>query len=89
MQSVVDAVNRSAFVTSPFPVILSIENRCSIAQQQKMAQIFTVSTMPLLCNEGALTMQPAVQQYSAFCIGRQQEGKLDSAYVKRLKIVNR
>ena len=43
-QSVVDAVNRSAFVTSPYPVILSIENRCSIAQQQKMAQIFIVSS---------------------------------------------
>ena len=43
VQSVVDAVNRSAFVTSPYPVILSIENRCSIAQQQKMAQIFIVS----------------------------------------------
>jgi len=43
VQSVVDAVSRSAFVTSPYPVILSIENRCSIAQQQKMAQIFIVS----------------------------------------------
>ncbi|KAH3786899.1 hypothetical protein DPMN_165014, partial [Dreissena polymorpha] len=37
---VVEAINRSAFVTSPYPVILSLENHCCIAQQQKMAQIF-------------------------------------------------
>jgi hypothetical protein len=40
---VVEAIGKSAFVTSPYPVILSIENRCSIAQQQKMAVIFVVS----------------------------------------------
>lgn len=42
-QAVCEAINRSAFVTSPYPVILSIENHCSLPQQQKMAQIFTVS----------------------------------------------
>ncbi|XP_062591377.1 uncharacterized protein LOC134252848 isoform X1 [Saccostrea cucullata] len=40
-KAVVEAINRSAFVMSPYPVILSIENHCSILQQQKMAQIFT------------------------------------------------
>ncbi|ESO98394.1 hypothetical protein LOTGIDRAFT_114718, partial [Lottia gigantea] len=40
LKSVCEAINRSAFVTSPFPVILSIENHCSIPQQIKMAQIF-------------------------------------------------
>ncbi|KAL1122754.1 hypothetical protein AAG570_003081, partial [Ranatra chinensis] len=39
-RSVVEAINRSAFVTSPYPVILSIENHCSLHQQAKMAQIF-------------------------------------------------
>ena len=38
-----EAINRSAFVTSPYPIILSIENHCSLPQQQKMAQIFMVS----------------------------------------------
>ena len=42
-KTVVEVINESAFVTSPYPVILSIENRCSVPQQVKMAQIFLVS----------------------------------------------
>lgn len=38
--AVVEAINRNAFVTSPYPVILSLENHCSLHQQAKMAQIF-------------------------------------------------
>ncbi|CAF3485478.1 unnamed protein product [Adineta steineri] len=37
---VVEVINESAFLTSPYPVILSIENRCTIMQQARMAQIF-------------------------------------------------
>ncbi|XP_070497870.1 1-phosphatidylinositol 4,5-bisphosphate phosphodiesterase epsilon-1-like isoform X2 [Chironomus tepperi] len=39
-RAVVDAINKSAFVASPYPVILSIENHCSMQQQIRMAQIF-------------------------------------------------
>ncbi|XP_076141340.1 1-phosphatidylinositol 4,5-bisphosphate phosphodiesterase epsilon-1-like [Alosa pseudoharengus] len=39
-KDVVEAVNRAAFVTSDLPVILSIENHCSLPQQRKMADIF-------------------------------------------------
>ena len=39
-REVVVAIRKSAFVASPFPVILSIENHCSVAQQKKMAAIF-------------------------------------------------
>ncbi|KAK0156885.1 hypothetical protein PV328_012161, partial [Microctonus aethiopoides] len=39
-RSVVEAIDRSAFVTSPYPVILSIENHCTQSQQARMAQIF-------------------------------------------------
>ena len=42
-KTVVEVINESAFVSSPYPVILSIENRCSLQQQVKMAQIFIVS----------------------------------------------
>jgi phosphatidylinositol phospholipase C epsilon len=39
-RDVVQTIAVYAFVTSPYPVILSIENHCSLAQQQKMALIF-------------------------------------------------
>ena len=39
-REVVVAIRKSAFVASPYPVILSIENHCSVAQQKKMAAIF-------------------------------------------------
>ncbi|XP_036428049.1 1-phosphatidylinositol 4,5-bisphosphate phosphodiesterase epsilon-1 isoform X3 [Colossoma macropomum] len=39
-KDVVEAVNRTAFVNSEMPVILSIENHCSLPQQRKMADIF-------------------------------------------------
>jgi hypothetical protein len=37
---VVEVINESAFLTSPYPVILSIENRCSLIQQARMAHTF-------------------------------------------------
>lgn len=36
----VESISENAFKTSPYPVILSIENHCSLGQQSKMAQIF-------------------------------------------------
>ncbi|TRY59920.1 hypothetical protein DNTS_013444 [Danionella cerebrum] len=39
-KDVVEAINRTAFVNSEMPVILSIENHCSLPQQRKMAEIF-------------------------------------------------
>lgn len=38
--SVVETIDRNAFATSPYPIILSIENHCSVQQQTRMAQIF-------------------------------------------------
>ena len=39
---VVETINKYAFIKSPYPVILSIENHCSLSQQIRMAQIFQV-----------------------------------------------
>ncbi|TMS36072.1 hypothetical protein L596_003331 [Steinernema carpocapsae] len=39
-RQVVDIIKKSAFTTSSLPVILSIENHCSLQQQAKMAQMF-------------------------------------------------
>jgi phosphatidylinositol phospholipase C epsilon len=40
LQQAVDVIRKAAFVRSELPVILSIENHCSLAQQAKMAQTF-------------------------------------------------
>ncbi|XP_046955722.1 1-phosphatidylinositol 4,5-bisphosphate phosphodiesterase eta-1 isoform X2 [Lynx rufus] len=37
-RDVVETINRHAFVKNEFPVILSIENHCSVQQQRKIAQ---------------------------------------------------
>uniref|UniRef100_A0A670IUH6 Phosphoinositide phospholipase C n=1 Tax=Podarcis muralis TaxID=64176 RepID=A0A670IUH6_PODMU len=37
-KDVVEAINKNAFVKNEFPIILSIENHCSIQQQKKIAQ---------------------------------------------------
>uniref|UniRef100_A0A4W2IFP3 Phosphoinositide phospholipase C n=1 Tax=Bos indicus x Bos taurus TaxID=30522 RepID=A0A4W2IFP3_BOBOX len=37
---VVEAIDRSAFINSDLPIIISIENHCSLPQQRKMAEIF-------------------------------------------------
>uniref|UniRef100_W5KBX6 Phosphoinositide phospholipase C n=1 Tax=Astyanax mexicanus TaxID=7994 RepID=W5KBX6_ASTMX len=39
-KDVVEAISRTAFVNSEMPVILSIENHCSLPQQRKMAEMF-------------------------------------------------
>ncbi|XP_042312771.1 1-phosphatidylinositol 4,5-bisphosphate phosphodiesterase epsilon-1 isoform X2 [Sceloporus undulatus] len=39
-KEVVEAIDRSAFITSDMPIIISIENHCSLPQQRKMADIF-------------------------------------------------
>ncbi|KYB28995.1 1-phosphatidylinositol 4,5-bisphosphate phosphodiesterase epsilon-1-like Protein [Tribolium castaneum] len=38
--AVVETIDKNAFVTSPYPVILSIENHCSLQQQTRMALVF-------------------------------------------------
>ncbi|EYC06421.1 hypothetical protein Y032_0076g1052 [Ancylostoma ceylanicum] len=39
-RQVIEVIKKSAFTTSDLPVILSIENHCSVQQQAKMAQMF-------------------------------------------------
>ncbi|KAL8187122.1 UNVERIFIED_CONTAM: 1-phosphatidylinositol 4,5-bisphosphate phosphodiesterase epsilon-1 [Gekko kuhli] len=42
-KEVVEAIDRNAFITSDMPIIISIENHCSLPQQRKMADIFKAS----------------------------------------------
>ncbi|CAL8277857.1 unnamed protein product [Boreogadus saida] len=37
-KDVIDTINKNAFVKNDYPVILSIENHCSVPQQKKMAE---------------------------------------------------
>ncbi|XP_074500401.1 1-phosphatidylinositol 4,5-bisphosphate phosphodiesterase eta-2 [Sebastes fasciatus] len=37
-RDVIETINKYAFTKSPYPVILSIENHCTVPQQKKMAQ---------------------------------------------------
>nr|XP_034974018.1 1-phosphatidylinositol 4,5-bisphosphate phosphodiesterase eta-2 isoform X2 [Zootoca vivipara] len=37
-KDVIETINKYAFIKSEYPVILSIENHCSVGQQKKMAQ---------------------------------------------------
>jgi len=46
-----DAIKPYAFLTSPYPVILSIENHCSREQQDKMAEHFKIILGELLYAE--------------------------------------
>ncbi|XP_054465507.1 1-phosphatidylinositol 4,5-bisphosphate phosphodiesterase eta-2a [Anoplopoma fimbria] len=40
-KDVIDTINKYAFIKNDYPVILSIENHCSVPQQKKMAQYLT------------------------------------------------
>ncbi|XP_073937658.1 1-phosphatidylinositol 4,5-bisphosphate phosphodiesterase eta-2 isoform X2 [Castor canadensis] len=40
-KDVIETINKFAFIKNEYPVILSIENHCSVVQQKKMAQYLT------------------------------------------------
>ena len=42
---VIKTINDHAFIASEYPVILSIEDHCSLPQQRKMAAAFQVRTL--------------------------------------------
>jgi hypothetical protein len=61
------AIAENAFTTSKYPVILSIENHCSVSQQKKMAAYFKVAFGDLLVSEGeALTYLHKAEQLDTY-----------------------
>lgn len=70
-KDVIKVIKEHAFVTSQFPLILSIEQNCSLVQQRKMAQL-----MQEVFGEMLLT-QPI----------EKNEAKLPSPYALRRKII--
>ena len=65
---VIKKIKEHAFVTSEYPVILSIEDHCSLPQQRKMAKAFEevfgsmLLTMPLDTNEKVLPSPQALRR---------------------------
>lgn len=59
-KDVIDSIKKYAFVSSPYPVILSLEIHCGIEQQDVMADMFRevfgdlLLTEPLALDESAL-----------------------------------
>ena len=63
---VITAINEYAFVASPYPVILSLENHCSVPQQIKMAQCMVRTfgdalATPCLAKDGQLPSPEALR----------------------------
>lgn len=48
LRPVVEAIQANAFVVSPYPVILSLENHCSLIQQDELASVFLAVLGPAL-----------------------------------------
>lgn len=42
---VIKAIDQYAFVSSPYPVILSLEDHCSIENQEYMIEVTNISTL--------------------------------------------
>jgi hypothetical protein len=54
---VVRTVARYAFMATPYPLVLSIENHCSLPQQRYMAEVFQKELGEFLLTEGQLQRQ--------------------------------
>lgn len=79
---VIDAVKQNAFVASPYPVILSIENHCDTAQQGRLAEIMKSTLGELLyippdiealSTPGAMFPSPEELKYKILVKGKRIE----------------
>jgi hypothetical protein len=78
MSDVIKAISEYAFVTSPYPVVLSIENHCCFEQQHIMAEmmkdIFNDKlAMPLKNNVNRLMPSPAELRHKILIKGKRLE----------------
>ena len=71
-ERVFEAVARSAFVASPYPVIISLEMHCSVPQQKRLAEICraTLGGMLVYPKATVLAMSPASLQHKVLLMGR-------------------
>ena len=84
---VVKCIKDHAFVTSDYPVILSIEDHCSLAQQRKMADIFQevfgemLLTAPLEKSESMLPSPDKLRRRIILKHKKLPDGQLDETLV--------
>ena len=71
-ERVFTAIARSAFVASPYPVVVSLEMHCSVPQQKRLAEICraTLGDMLVYPKAGVLSMSPASLKHKVLLIGR-------------------
>jgi phosphatidylinositol phospholipase C delta len=75
---VIEAIRKFAFKTTPYPLILSIENHCSLPLQQKMAEIMRTGlgemlAMPMstkLSSAGSQLPSPEELKYKVLIKGK-------------------
>ena len=89
-QEVVKAVSEHAFDTTEYPLILSIENHCSLSQQEVMATMFTdafgehlITKPPDDCQEKHRDCYPSPEQlkFKVIIKHKKLEGASDSVVV--------
>jgi hypothetical protein len=66
-RDVVKCIKEHAFVTSEYPVILSIEDHCSLPQQRKMAESFQEIFGDMLLGKGVGSSASALHLYFLVC----------------------
>ena len=77
--NVIRALRDYAFYSSPYPVLLSFENHCSVKQQQRMAQILTSilgDKLALPQPEGTQLPSPEALKYKILIKGKTLSGNL-------------
>ncbi|EGD83199.1 phospholipase C gamma [Salpingoeca rosetta] len=93
-QDVVKVVSEHAFDTSEYPLILSIENHCSLSQQEVMARMFQeafgdylITRPPDDCQEKHRDCYPSPEQlkYKVIIKHKKLEGQSDSVVVSRMR----
>uniref|UniRef100_A0A8C2C6L7 Phosphoinositide phospholipase C n=2 Tax=Cyprinus carpio TaxID=7962 RepID=A0A8C2C6L7_CYPCA len=82
-KDVIETINKYAFIKNQFPVILSIENHCSVPQQKKMAQYLTevlgdkLDTSPIPADPSGLLPSPEALKGKILIKGKKLPPNID------------
>ena len=78
-QDVIETINEYAFVTSPYPVVLSFEMHCSLEQQEKIANILVdVLKSRIYMAKAGMQLYPSPEELQHKFIIKGKKPPLDS-----------